>query len=168
LQRATRFRYMLSADVWNDISKFDSVSLGLAATAPVVVALFALLLGFEVPPVREWFWPTPTTNVAEAAAIGDRPRVRALAAEGAPLNVPMPVRPDILRDAPPELTAVEAAVRAGNDPVVALLLELGVRPPPDEAHRLYCLATGLEEETIAEQLREALQLSADSCNSPGR
>jgi hypothetical protein len=152
--------------VWNDISKFDSASLGLAATAPLLVALFALFLGFGVPPVREWFWPAPTTNVAEAAALGDAPRVRALAAEGAPLNEPLPVRPGILGGAPSAMSAVEAAIRADSDFMLALLLDLGVRPPPHEARRLYCLAVRLETQDAAELLRESLQLSSDSCTGP--
>jgi hypothetical protein len=98
----------------------------------MAVATFALLLGLGVRPVTEWFWPTPTTNVAEAAALGDAARVRALVANGASLDTPQPVRRELRADgAPPVLTPLEAAMRHGRDELVQLLLELGATSPAD-------------------------------------
>jgi hypothetical protein len=96
------------------------------------MATFALLLGLGVPPVTEWFWPTPTTNVSEAAALGDAARVRALVATGASIDAPQPVRPALTGDGSPAvLTPLEAAMRRGHDELVRLLLELGATPPAD-------------------------------------
>jgi hypothetical protein len=106
--------------------------LWLASAPPLALALFGLLLGLGVPPVTEWFWPTPTTNVAEAAALGDAARVRALAATGARLDLPLPVREGIRnRDEPAVMSAIEAARRRGHDELVQLLIELGGNPPAD-------------------------------------
>lgn len=113
-----------------NISKSTSVLLGLASAPPLALALFGLLLGLGVPPVTQWFWPTPTTNVAEAAALGDAARVRVLAAAGARLDLPLPVREGIRnRDEPAVMSAIEAARRRGHDELVQLLLELGANPP---------------------------------------
>lgn len=115
-----------------NISKSTSVLLGLASAPPLALALFGLLLGLGVPPVTHWFWPTPTTNVAEAAALGDAARVRVLAAAGARLDLPLPVREGIRnRDEPAVMSAIEAATRRGHDELVQLLLELGANPPAD-------------------------------------
>lgn len=113
-----------------NISKSTSVLLGLASAPPLALALFGLLLGLGVPPVTQWFWPTPTTNVAEAAALGDAARVRVLAAAGARLDLPLPVREGIRNsDEPAVMSAIEAATRRGHDELVQLLLELGANPP---------------------------------------
>jgi hypothetical protein len=99
---------------------------------PLALAIFALLLGLDVPPVTEWFWPTPTTNIAEAAVLGDAARVRALAASGAPVDAPQPVRPELRTDGTPAvLTPLEGARRHGHDELVRLLIELGATPPAD-------------------------------------
>ena len=104
----------------------------MAAVPPLALATFALLLGLGVPPVTEWFWPTPTTNVAEAAALGDAARVRALVGNGASLDAPQPVRRELRADdAPVVLTPLEAAIRHGRDELMQLLLELGATPPAD-------------------------------------
>lgn len=121
--------------------KFDSLVIGAASAAPLGVALFALLLGLDVAPVTSWFWPAPTTNLAEAAALGDAARVRWLATQGVHLDAPLPLQDDVRgSNTPPVLTPLEAAIRYGADDVGALLLELGARPSADEARRLHCLA----------------------------
>jgi hypothetical protein len=113
-------------------SKSTSLVLRVAAVPPLALAIFALLLGLGVPPVTEWFWPTPTTNVAEAAMLGDAARVRALAAHGVSLDAPQSVRREIRADgAPAVMTPLEAAMRHGRDELVQLLLELGATPPAD-------------------------------------
>jgi len=115
-------------------SKSTSVVLGIAVAPPLALALFGLLLGLGLPPVTEWFWPAPTTNIAEAAALGDAARVRALAATGARLDLPLPVRESIRsRDEPAVMSAIEAARRRGNDELVQLLLELGANSPAADA-----------------------------------
>ena len=96
-----------------------------AAAGPLCVAVAGLLLGTGVPFVRERSWPTPTTNLAEAAALRDGARVRVLVAAGARLDEPMPVRPGLLDDAPARMTPMEAAVASGSDDMVSLLVELG-------------------------------------------
>lgn len=145
-------------------SKSTSLVLVLAAASPVGIGLFALLLAFGVPPVTAWFWPTPTTNIAEAAALGDAARVRSLVAEGVPLDAPVPLRDDIRnRETPPVMVPLEAAVRHRSEYVVELLLELGVRPPVDEARRLHCMAAAMEADTIAALIQEQFDLSSPSC-----
>jgi len=115
-------------------SKSTSLGLRLAAAPPLALAAFGLLLGLNVPPVPQWFWPTPTTNIAEAAALGDAARVRALAAAGAPLDAALPVSPDIRTSGePPLMTPLEAALRRGHDELVQLLRELGAKPHEDAA-----------------------------------
>ncbi|OFW04148.1 MAG: hypothetical protein A3I61_09170 [Acidobacteria bacterium RIFCSPLOWO2_02_FULL_68_18] len=150
--------------MWTSSSKSNSVVLGVAAAAPLAVALFSLLLGLGVPPVAEWFWPTPTTNIAEAAAMDDAARVRWLAAQGAPLDVPLPVRDDVRASAVPRsMTPLEAAIRHRAEYVPGLLLELGLRPSTDEARRLYCLATAIEATRAATLLQERFDIPTGSC-----
>jgi hypothetical protein len=116
------------------ISRSISLTLGLASTPPLAIACFGLLLGIGVPPVTEWFWPTPTTNLAEAAALGDAARVLALATEGIPLDEPLPVRQSIRATGAPEImTPIEAAMRHGRDEVVELLRQRGARLPEGTA-----------------------------------
>lgn len=140
--------------------------LALTAAPPIAVALVALLLGLDVAPVTEWFWPTPTANVAEAAAFGDAARVRVLAGRGARLDVPLPVRPDLLDGTPPAISAAEAAIRRRSDALLEVLLELGLDPPAHEARRLYCLARQVEADDAADLLLDALRLSPVSCDVP--
>lgn len=110
-------------------SSSTSLTLGIAAAPPLALATFGLLLAVGVPPLPEWFWPTPTTNIAEAAALGDAARVRALAADGVPLDAALPLREDIRPDdAPPLMTPLDAAKWRGHDELVQLLLELGAKP----------------------------------------
>ena len=78
------------------MSKSGDRVLTLAAAAPTAVCSFALLLALGVRPATQWFWPAPTTNLAEAAAMGDAARIRVLAAAGAPLDVVLPVRAGLL------------------------------------------------------------------------
>ena len=159
--------------MWNRTSKFSNLALGLASAAPLLLGVFSLMLALGVPPVASWFWPTPTANIAEAAALGDAARVRALAARGARLDLPQPVRPDFREgDAPPTMSPLEAAIRleAGDrrrgDSVVGVLLDLGVRPPPPEMRRLYCLAAEVEAAEATALLQDAFDLSAGSCGVP--
>jgi len=113
-------------------SKSTNFVLRLAAVPPLAAAAFALLVGLGVPPVTEWFWPTPTTNVAEAAVLGDAARVRALAATGASIDAAHPVRRELRVDREPAaMTPLEGAMRRGHDELVQLLLELGATPPAD-------------------------------------
>jgi hypothetical protein len=113
-------------------ASFASPVLRVAAVPPLALATFALLLGLGVPPVPEWFWPTPTTNVAEAAVLGDAARVRALAAAGASIDAAHPVRREFRVDGDPAvMTPLEGAMRRGHDELVQLLLELGATPPAD-------------------------------------
>src|SRR5688500_11275864 len=127
-------------------SKSSNVVLAAAAAAPVVLGAFGLLLALGVPPVVRWFWPESTTNVAEAAALGEAARVRALVTRGAALDVPLPVRAGLLdSDEALTITPLEAAVRRkSEDSLVPVLLDLGARPSPQEARRLYCLAIDLD------------------------
>lgn len=115
-------------------SRSISVALVAAVAPPIVLAAFGLLLALGVPPVTGWFWPAPDTNLTEAAALGDAARVRVLAAAGAALDAPLPVR-DAIRDsaAPRLMTPLEAAMRRGNDELVRLLLELGATPSVEPA-----------------------------------
>lgn len=146
-------------------STSNSLVLGLAAAAPLAVALFALLLGLGMPPVAGWFWPAPTTNIAEAAALGDAARVRALAAAGVGLDTPWPVRGDVRNsDAPPVMAPLEAAIRHRSEYVVELLLDLGVRPSAEEGRRLHCLAAAMDAADTAALLQEKLGLPAPSCD----
>ena len=140
-----------------------------ASAAPVGVGLFALLLGLGVPPVTEWFWPTPTTNVAEAASLGDGARLLQLAREGVPLDAPLPIRADIReRDEPSDMSPLEAAIRRRRDSIVEILLELGARPTIDEVNRLYCLAERVQATDAAELLRKTFLLSGVTCEAPPR
>ena len=153
--------------VSTDTSKFNSALLAVAAAAPVLVALFGLLLGLGLAPVTAWFWPRPTTNVAEAAALGDMARVRMLAARGERLDVVLPIDPRFLEDDSPRAMApLEAAVRRRSDSLVAVLLELGVKPTSAEAQRLYCLAMAAETRDVATLLHDAFHVPADSCSAP--
>jgi hypothetical protein len=140
-----------------------------AAAAPVFVAICSLLIGLDVRPVTDWFWPAPTTNIVEAAAMGDAARVRALAARGEPLNRPMAVRPGILPvEAPSAMSALEAAVWHRGDETVAMIVDLGARPTVSEAQRLSCLATAFEQPAIAELLLTALAVPARPCDDRPR
>lgn len=115
-------------------SKSNSLVLCLVSGAPLGVAFFGLLLGLGMPPVAQWFWPAPTTNAAEAALLGDAARVRQLAAEGAFLDRPMPIRSELREgDVPAVMAPLEAARRRGHDDVVDVLIELGMRPAVDAA-----------------------------------
>ncbi|MBI2185754.1 MAG: ankyrin repeat domain-containing protein [Acidobacteria bacterium] len=115
-------------------SSSTSLTLGIAAAPPLALATFGLLLAVGMPPLPEWFWPTPTTNIAEAAALGDAARVRALAADGVPLDVPLPLRDEVRPNgAPSSMTPLEAAKWRGHDELVQLLLELGAKPSEDAA-----------------------------------
>ena len=145
--------------------KFNNVALGLASAAPVLLGGFALLLALGVPPAVQWFWPAPATNAAEAVALGDAARVRTLAARGERLDVPLPVRAAVL-DGEHDMTIspLEAAVRRrGEDSLVPVLLDLGVHPPPQEVHRLYCLAERLRATDAAARLDEAFDRPAVPC-----
>jgi hypothetical protein len=141
-----------------------------AAAAPLALCGFALLLALGVPSVSTWFWPAPTTNLAEAAAMGDAARVRALAAAGMPLDVPLPVRSGLFdEDEPiaPVMTPLEAAIRRrGEDSIVAVLFDLGARPGPDEARQAYCLARELGASDAITLLDTALEVVPDSCGGP--
>lgn len=146
-------------------STSNSLVLGLAAAAPLAVALFALLLGLGMPPVAGWFWPAPTTNIAEAAALGDAARVRALASQGVRLDTPLPVREDIRNsEAPAIMAPLEAAIRHRSEFVVELLLELGVRPSAEEARRLHCVAAAMDATQTAALMQKTFDLSSSSCN----
>ena len=146
-------------------SKSTSPVLVLASAPPLALALFGLLLGLGVPPVPEWFWPTPTTNMAEAAALGDAARVRSLAADGISLDTPLPVREDVRNsEAPPVMAPLEAAIRHRSEYVVELLLELGVRPPTEEARRLHCLATLMDAAPAAKLIQDTFDVPSPSCD----
>jgi len=115
-------------------SKLTDVLLRAAAAPPLALAAFALLLGLGVPPLPEWFWPTPNTNVAEAAALGDAARVLALASDGMPVDTALPVREGIRSSGEPAMmTPLEAATSRGHDELVQLLLELGAGPSAEAA-----------------------------------
>jgi hypothetical protein len=140
--------------------------LALACAAPVAVALVSALLAIGPPALARAFWPEPATNVAAAAALGDAARVRVLAARGAPLDVPMPVPRGYVDDAPPAMSALEAAVRRRSEELAAVLIDLGVRPSPEEAHRLFCLSTMMETEEVAAMLKEAFAVEPAACDAP--
>jgi hypothetical protein len=143
--------------------KSNSGLLVLAAAPPVLVACCALLLGSGLPIVTTRFWPVSPTNVAEAALLGDAARVRLLAARGAPLDASLPVRAEIReRDEPSTMTPLEAAARHDGDSLVGVLFDLGLRPPPDEKRRLYCLAVELGT-AAADELRAAFKPGPDPC-----
>jgi hypothetical protein len=126
--------------------------------------MFGLLLAVGFGPVRDLFWPTPDTNIAEAAALGDAARVRELAAQGMPLDKPLRVRAELLDgDQPLEVSALEAAVRRRSDSLVQILIELGARPSPDEGRRLLCLAQTGRDEQVAHLLEEAFAIPASAC-----
>ena len=133
----------------------------MAAAAPVAVGLLALSLGLGVP-AAAWFWPRPATNIAEAAALGDAARMRALAAQGAAVDAALPVRPGLLDGSPPAMSALDAAIRRGDYAVVEVALELWDRPARQEVVRLYCAAAGSSRE-IAERLRMRFDLGLGVC-----
>jgi hypothetical protein len=135
--------------------KFSS-AIHLAAVPPLAVALFALLLTLRIPFVVDWFWPHASTNVAEAAALGDLARVKTLAAQGDRLDVAMPVD-GRFRDGgtPSEMSAWEAAVRRRSDSLVEGMVQLRPAPAAAESQRLYCLARANDAENVAELLDRA-------------
>ena len=143
-----------------------SVVWWLASAAPVTLGLVALLTGFGVPALTEWFWPAPTTNIAEAAALWDGARVRALAARGAQLDAVMPVRRRVVDGGAPEtMTPLEAAIRSRSETMVEVILELGARPSDTEAQRLACLAVRIAAPLSAEVLERAFALPPTSCSA---
>ena len=124
------------------------------------------LLGLGVPPLTDWFWPAPTTNIAEAAALGDAARVRALAGAGMSLEAPQAVRQEIRHsEAPHVMTPLEAAVHHRSEYVVELLLDLGVHPPADEAHRLRCVARAVKAPQTAALIERRFQLPPAPCGA---
>ena len=132
------------------------------AAAPIGVGLFALSLGLGTPSAA-WFWPAPATNIAEAAALGDTARMRALAAQGAALDVALPVRSGLLDDSPPAMSAVEAAIRRGDYPLVEVALELWNRPAREDIVWLYCVAAAGCDKDVAELVRKTFGLAPDVC-----
>jgi hypothetical protein len=151
-------------------SKSSSRVLGMAAALPVLLGVCSLLIALRVPPVAAWFWPAPTTSAAEAAALGDAARIRALAYRGMPVDVPLPVRSELREEgAPDTMTPLEAAIRLEGathregDSIVEVLLDLGVRPRVEEVRRLYCLAEQLEAPEAADMLRKTFDLSSATC-----
>lgn len=139
----------------------------LVLVPPLAIGGFALLLGLRVPAVVNWFWPAPTTNIAEAAALGDAARVRTLAAGGARVDVPLPVDPRWRQDgAPGAVSALEAAIRRRGESLLQVILDLDVHLPPQEARRLYCLAVDLEAGEVAALIQDVFELpSGTSCGA---
>jgi hypothetical protein len=150
-------------------SKFSSGVLMLAAAGPVAFGAFGLLIGLGASPMREWFWTSPDTNIVEAAALGDAARVRTLAAAGVSLDAPVRVRPDLLDDnLPPQMSALEAAVRRRSDSLVQMVIELGARPSDQEARRLACLAREVDDPGTAAVLDRAFAIPAEACAAQDR
>lgn len=137
----------------------------LAAPLLVIVGAFALVA--HVPGAHDWFWPVPDTNVAEATVVRDYARVRALAARGASLTEPLPVRAGLLRNAPPAMTALEAAIRIQSPALVEILFELGAVPAFDEAGRLRCLAESFDVNVAVAALERAYPIASEPCMEPG-
>lgn len=135
--------------------------LWIVAAAPVAVGLFALSLGLGTP-AAAWFWPEPATNIAEAAALGDAARMRALAAQGAAVDAALPLRPGLLEGNPPAMSALEAAIQRGEYAVVEVALELWDNPAHQDAVRLYC-AAAIRSREIAELLRVRFDLGLGVC-----
>jgi hypothetical protein len=147
-------------------SRFSSAPLLLAAAAPVALGAFSVLVALGVPPIRDWFWAPPDTNIAEAAALGDAARVRTLAAAGVSLVEPARVRPDLLDDDyPAAMSALEAAVRRRSDSLVQMVVELGARPSAADARRLTCLARSEEDAGTAAVLERAFAVPPDACDA---
>ncbi len=134
-----------------------------AAAAPLAVGAFALLLGLDSP-AAEWIWPAPATNIAEAAALGDAARVRALAAQGIGVDAVLPVDPGLLDDgSPPAMSAVEAAIRRADYSLVEVVLELWSRPARGDIIRLFCMAAAGGDPEVAELVRKTFGVPADVC-----
>ncbi len=104
-------------------SKFSSAWLP-ALAGPVILAAAAVVLALGPRALSRHFWPTPDTNIAEAAAMRDSARVRAEASRGVPLDRPYPIRPGLVDNAPPSLTLEDAARLGGSEALIRLVQEL--------------------------------------------
>lgn len=144
-------------------SKSSSLVLAVVLAAPLLVIAGGLSVAAGVPGVRGSFWPAPDTNLAEAAAVRDYARVRALAARGARLTERLPVRPGLLRGALPAMTALEAAIRIQSPEMVDILFALGANPGFDEARTLHCLALALDAPAAAATFERTYPVAAAAC-----
>lgn len=137
-----------------------------AALPPLVLALFAAALAAGAPGVQDWFWPEPTTNIAEAAVLRDGARVRVLAAEGSRLDLALPVEARLADDAPATMTPLEAAVRSRSDEMVQLVLELGATAAAADIQRLHCLAAQLDAAGLQAVLSRETGVPPAPCPQP--
>ena len=104
-------------------SRFNKAWL-LALAGPVLLAVAAAAVALGPSSLSNAFWPAPDANIAEAAAMRDVARVRALAGRGMPRERRYPIRPSLVEHAPPSLTLEEAARLSGSATVVQLVEEI--------------------------------------------
>ena len=104
-------------------SRFNKAWL-LALAGPVLLAVAAAAVALGPSSLSNAFWPAPDTNIAEAAAMRDSARVRALAGRGMPRDRRYPIRPSLVEHAPPSLTLEEAARLSGSATVVQVVAEI--------------------------------------------
>src|SRR5262245_38279152 len=151
------------------MSRFDRAVWLLVVTPPLVLGLAAFLFGIGLPQAEKRFWPNPDTNLAEAAALGDVARIRALTVRGGSLHVLLPVRSGLVREGPGSMTPLEAAIRNRSDAAIAVLWELGGPPPRDEAAReLWCLANQVGANSAAALLDQVLQSPRECDGRPAQ
>jgi hypothetical protein len=114
---------------FSGMSRF-SRALAAALLAPLLVAGVGVFAAAGVPPFGG-FWPDADTNIAEAAALRDGARVRALVQEGASVNDRRPIREGLLDGDDPAttMTPLEAARAGGSEEMVGILMELGASDP---------------------------------------
>lgn len=95
-----------------------------ALAGPALLAVAAAAVALGPSSLSKAFWPVPDTNIAEAAAMRDVARVRALAGRNVPRDRRYPVRPSLVEHAPPTLTLDEAARLSGSDAMVRVVAEI--------------------------------------------
>lgn len=112
-------------------SRFSSAWMpAIAGPALVAVVAGAVALGPRTLSAR--FWPTPDTNIAEAAVMRDTARVRRLALHGAPLDRQYPIRPGLAGTGTLRLTVTEAADRSGSEVMIRVVKEILAGQAPSE------------------------------------
>ena len=95
-----------------------------ALAGPALLAVAAAAVALGPSSLSKAFWPVPDTNIAEAAAMRDSARVRALAGRDLSRDRRYPVRPSLVEHAPPTLTLEEAARLSGSATVVQVVEEI--------------------------------------------
>ena len=101
------------------------------------------------------FWPQPTLNVAEAAAVNNAGEVvRLITKEGQDPNKAWPVRAGLLGRNALMMTPLDATIVIRREPLVPVLLRHGVIIPESGPERtaLICRAVFYEADRILEML----------------